>query len=75
MITNQRLMEEYEIRGLPTYFLIAPDGCIEIAQAPGPSENVGPAIASAIRNYILTQKRGRPDIPRTIYDVANGTNK
>lgn len=70
-ISSQRILQDYRVAALPTYFLIDPDGCISIAQAPSPSENVGPAIASAIRQYILTKRRGRPDVPRTIYDIAN----
>lgn len=70
-ISFQRVMADYQVEALPTYFLIAPDGCIEIAQAPGPAENIGPAIAQAIRQYIISTKRGRPEIPRTIYDIAN----
>lgn len=70
-VADQRIVQDYEVRGLPTYFLIAPDGCIAMAQAPGPAENVGPAIAEAIRQYVIASKRGRPEVPRTIYDIAN----
>lgn len=73
-IAWQRILEDYEVRGLPTYFLIDPDGCISIAQAPGPSENVGPAIAECVRRYRLIRQRGRVEVPRTIYDIANGGN-
>ena len=59
------------MRHLPTYFLIDPDGCIAMAQAPGPNENVGPAIAEAIRQYKIIKTRGRIEVPRTIYDIAN----
>ncbi|MBQ3635228.1 MAG: redoxin domain-containing protein [Bacteroidales bacterium] len=69
-ISRQRIIFDYEVRALPTYFLIDPDGCIALAEAPGPTEKVGPAIAAAIRKYILEQKRGKPEIPRTIYDIA-----
>ncbi len=69
-ITSQRILSDYEVRGLPTYFLIDPDGCISIAQAPGPSENVGPAIAESIRQYKIVMQRGRKEVPRTIYDLA-----
>lgn len=70
-VADQKILDEYEVKALPTYFLIAPDGCVAMAQAPGPAENVGPAIASAIRQYIIASKRGRPEVPRTIYDIAN----
>lgn len=70
-ISSQRILQDYQVAALPTYFLIDPDGCISIAQAPSPSENVGPAIAAAIRKYVITSRRGRPDVPRTIYDIAN----
>lgn len=73
-IAWQRILEDYEVRGLPTYFLIDPDGCISIAQAPGPTENVGPAIAECVRRYRLIRQRGRVEVPRTIYDIANGGN-
>lgn len=69
-ITSQRILSDYEVRGLPTYYLIDPDGCISIAQAPGPSENVGPAIAESIRQYKIVTLRGRKEVPRTIYDLA-----
>ncbi len=69
--TNQKILSDYEVHALPTYFLIAPDGCIAMAQAPGPTEKVGPVIAHAIREYTIATKRGRPEIPRTIYDIAN----
>ena len=72
-IANQKVIFDYEVAALPTYFLIAPDGTIAMAQAPGPTEKVGPAIAAAIRNYIIDKERGRPQIPRTIYDIANET--
>lgn len=71
-IAWQRILEDYEVRGLPTYFLVDPDGCISIAQAPGPSENVGPAIAECVRRYKIVTQRGRTEVPRTIYDIANG---
>lgn len=71
-IAWQRILEDYEVRGLPTYFLIDPDGCISISQAPGPSENVGPAIAECVRRYKIITQRGRTEVPRTIYDIANG---
>lgn len=71
-IAWQRILEDYEVRGLPTYFLIDPDGCISIAQAPGPAENVGPAIAECVKRYKLIRQRGRVEVPRTIYDIANG---
>ena len=64
-------MLDYQVAALPTFFLIAPDGCVAIPQAPGPAENVGPAIAEAIRQFIISTRRGRPEIPRTIYDIAN----
>lgn len=70
-ITSQRILSDYEVRGLPTYFLIDPDGCVSIAQAPGPSENVGPAIAECIRRYKVIRRKGRVEVPRTIYDIAN----
>ncbi len=70
-ISSQRIMQDYQVSALPTYFLIDPDGYIAMAQAPGPSEDVGPAIANAIRQYIITTRRGRHEIPRTIYDIAN----
>lgn len=70
-ISNQRIMLDYQVAALPTFFLIAPDGCVAIPQAPGPAENVGPAIAEAIRQFIISTRRGRPEIPRTIYDIAN----
>ncbi len=69
-ITNQRLIFDYEVKALPTYFLIDPEGCISIAQAPGPTEKVGPAIAAAIRKYQIEKLRGKPQVPRTIYDIA-----
>lgn len=71
-IAWQRILEDYEVRGLPTYFLIDPDGCISISQAPGPSENVGPAIAECVRRYKVISQKGRTEVPRTIYDIANG---
>lgn len=71
-ITSQRILADYEVRGLPTYFLIDPDGCISIAQAPGPTEKIGPAIAECVRKYKVVQSRGRKEVPRTIYDIANG---
>lgn len=70
-VSNQRVLSDYEVRHLPTYFLIDPDGCIAMAQAPGPNENVGPAIAEAIRQYKIIKTRGRIEVPRTIYDIAN----
>lgn len=71
-ISNQRIMFDYDVRALPTYFLIDPDGRISKAQAPGPLEKIGPVIATAIRDYKVQQKRGQVELPRTIYDIANG---
>lgn len=74
-ISNQKLMFDYDIRGLPTYFLIDPDGLMSVAQAPGPLEKVGPVIANAIRSYKANAGRGKVEIPRTIYDIATGGGK
>ena len=70
--SNQKIIFDYEVHGLPTYFLIDPDGFISMSQAPGPTEKVGPAIATAIRSYLMENK-GHRDVPRTIYDIANET--
>ena len=34
------VLSEYDVRALPTYFLIDPEGKLSISPAPSPSENI-----------------------------------
>ncbi len=38
---NPQLQEKYNIKGIPTYYLIDPDGKLLLSPAPRPSENIG----------------------------------
>ncbi|MBN2350438.1 MAG: TlpA family protein disulfide reductase [Bacteroidales bacterium] len=43
------IIKEYDIRGIPTYFLIDPEGKLVLSPAPGPSENFETALFKTLK--------------------------
>lgn len=68
----QSVILDYEIKTLPSYFIIDPEGRIALPSAPTPTEhNIVTAIAGQIKKYKNELLKRNPQKPRDIYDVVN----
>lgn len=60
---------DYNIKALPTYFLIDPDGILRLSPAPSPEENFAPLFLEAVRSYRNDQMRKNRPKEKSIYDL------
>jgi len=65
---NGKLLLDYDIKAMPTYYLIDPDGNLIASPAPGPEENFKSRFAEIIRDFNAKKARKDPEQLKTIYD-------
>ncbi len=66
---NAKVLLDYNIKALPTYYLINPDGNIIMSPAPAPEENFAPIFSEIYNNFRRKQLRKDKPKSRTIYDL------
>ncbi len=60
---------DYNIKALPTYFLIDPEGILRLSPAPSPEEDFAPLFMEAVRSYRNDQLRKNRPKEKSIYDL------
>lgn len=65
-----RVISDYGVTNLPTYFLIDPEGRLVSKATPSPTENVETEIANQIMHYKHEQQKKAPKKERNIYDLV-----
>jgi peroxiredoxin len=66
---NGKVLLDYSIKALPTYFLIDPEGNIISSSALPPGESFVKFFQETVRNFKFNKARKAPDSPRSIYDL------
>lgn len=65
---NGKLLLDYDIKAMPCYYLIDPDGNLIASPAPGPEENFKSRFSEIIRDFNAQKARKDPEQLKTIYD-------
>lgn len=65
-----RVISDYGVTNLPTYFLIDPEGRLVTKATPSPTENIETEIANQILSYKREQEKKAPKRERNIYDLV-----
>lgn len=65
-----RVISDYGVTNLPTYFLIDPEGRLVSKNTPSPTEDIEKEVATQIINYKKEQQRKAPKKGRDIYDLV-----
>jgi peroxiredoxin len=65
-----RVISDYGVTNLPTYFLIDPEGRLVTKATPSPTENIETEIANRILSYKREQQKKAPKRERNIYDLV-----
>ncbi|NPA35736.1 MAG: TlpA family protein disulfide reductase [Chlorobi bacterium] len=63
------ILFDYNISTLPAYFLIDPDGNLQLSPAPSPEENFYARFYEALRNYRYKKARKEKPAGKSIYDL------
>lgn len=63
-----RVALDYGIRALPVYYVIDPDGKLQLTPAPAPGESFGPIFMEAVRQYNYEKLRKDKPKEKSIYD-------
>ncbi|PZX17433.1 peroxiredoxin [Breznakibacter xylanolyticus] len=66
---NGRILSDYNIKAMPMYYLIDPDGNLALSPAPAPEENFAERFIEVQRNYKNNKTRMTPDKQRSIFDM------
>jgi peroxiredoxin len=63
-----KVLIDYNIHALPTYYLIDPEGNLLLSPAPSPAENFVSFMLEAMKNYKQNKARKSPETQKSIYD-------
>ena len=66
---QQRIMFDYNIKAVPVYYLIDPNGNLALSPAPAPNENFRQVFAETFQEYKRNQLRKNPQKERSIFDL------
>jgi len=66
---NGKVLRDYNVKAMPLYFLIDPDGNIANNPALPPSEEFIKSLQETIRNFKFKKARKSPDTQKSIYDL------
>jgi peroxiredoxin len=66
--SSGKVLSDYNIHALPTYYLIDPDGNLLLSPAPSPSENFVSYMLEAMKTYKQNKARKAPEQQKSIYD-------
>jgi peroxiredoxin len=66
---NGKVLLDYNVKAMPTYLLIDPEGNISVNSMAAPGETFAKVLQDTMRQYKINKARKSPDIPRTIYDI------
>ena len=64
-----KIIREYSIKALPTYFLIDPEGKLLLSPAPSPEENFGAVFYEALKKYKYNELRKEHPQEKSIYKL------
>ena len=65
---NGNIIFDYNVKALPSYFLIDPEGNILLSPAPAPEENFGALFYEVVKDYRYKKLRKERPKERSIYD-------
>lgn len=65
-----RVITDYGVTNLPTYFLIDPEGRLVTKTTPSPTEDIETELANQILHYKREQQKKAPKKERNIYDLV-----
>lgn len=65
--TSPKVLFDYNIKGVPTYFLIDPQGKLILSPAPAPEENFRQIFIERYREYQRSELRKNPPRERSIF--------
>lgn len=68
-IAQEDIALDYNIKALPTYYLIDPDGLLRLSPAPSPEEEFAAIFLEAVRSYRYDQLRKNRPKEKSIYDL------
>lgn len=68
-VSGQKIVFDYNITALPSYFLISPEGDMVLSPAPKPDENFDKVFMEVFRAYRNQQLRKERPKERSIYDL------
>ena len=66
---NGNVIFDYDVKALPGYFLIDPEGNILLSPAPAPEENFGAAFYEVVKDYRYKKLRKERPKQKSIYDL------
>lgn len=66
---NAKVLLDYNIKALPTYYLLNPEGNMVMSPAPSPEENFAAVFSEIYNNYRRAQQRKDKPKARSIYDL------
>ncbi|TLX77541.1 TlpA family protein disulfide reductase [Labilibacter sediminis] len=66
---NGKVLDDYNLRAYPTYYLIDPEGNIILAPAPAPEEEFVPIFSEIYNEYRYKKLRKEKPKTRSIYDL------
>ncbi len=66
---NGNVIFDYDVKALPGYFLIDPEGKILLSPAPAPEENFGTLFYEAVKEYRYKKLRKEHPKSKSIYDL------
>lgn len=64
-----KVLMDYDIKALPVYYLVDPDGKLVLSPAPAPEENFVDYFSDAYKKYKRNNARVNPEKPKSIYDL------
>lgn len=70
-IAMQRVVLDYDISVQPTYFLIDPEGTLQLSPAPAPTEGFEQTFINQMIKFNNDKLRKKPNKTRSIYDMVN----
>ena len=66
--SQSQVIEDYNIKTVPAYFLIDPKGNLNMSPAPAPRENFNQIFAERFQEYRRSEMRNNPQREKSIFD-------
>ena len=68
-LSGQKIIFDYNISALPTYFLINPEGNMVLSPAPSPNDNFHQVFVEVFQSYRNQKIRKERPAEKNIYDL------
>lgn len=65
---NGKILLDYNVKAMPAYFLVDPEGNIAINAAPSPGDGFSKIFEETVNSFKHSKARKSPDYHKTIYD-------